>query len=96
MQHRPATLISSATLRPMVERDTTPDAHRVQIEVLRRMGPARRARLSLSMSEDARHLALEGIAKRRPELDARGRIRALVALLYGEAIAQKAFAEPER
>ena len=75
----------------MVERDTTPDAHRVQLEVLRRLGPARRGELALSMSEDLRRVALEQIAKRSPDLDERGRIRALVALLHGEELARKAF-----
>jgi hypothetical protein len=76
----------------MIERDTTPEAHRVQIEVLRRMGPARRASLTLAMSEDLRRLTLERIAARSPALDSRARIRALVALLHGEEIARKAFA----
>lgn len=80
----------------MIERDTSPDAHRVQIEVLQRMGAARRAKLCLTMSEDVRRIALERIAERCPELDSRGRVRALVALLYGESIAHAAFSEPRR
>jgi hypothetical protein len=77
----------------MVERDTTPEAHRVQLDVLRRMGPARRASLALAMSEGVRRIALDRIASGSPQLDERGRLRALVALLHGEELARKAFAE---
>lgn len=75
----------------MVERDTTPEAHRVQIEVLRRLGPSHRGRMAVSMSEEMHEMARARIAKERPHLDERGQVRALVALLYGEPLAAKAF-----
>jgi hypothetical protein len=75
----------------MVERDTTPEAHRVQIQVLRRLGPLRRGAIAASMSEDMREMTRARIARDNPNLDERGQVRALVALLYGESLAAKAF-----
>ncbi len=75
----------------MVERDTSPEAHRVQIEVLRRLGPGRRGAMAASMSEDMHEMVRARIARENPDLDPRGQLRALVALLYGESLAAKAF-----
>jgi hypothetical protein len=75
----------------VVERDTSPEAHRVQLEVLRRLGESGRGALAIGMSDDMRQLLIERIAREQPHLDERGRVRALVAFLYGEPLAAKAF-----
>jgi hypothetical protein len=75
----------------VADRDTSADAAAVQVEVLRRLGPARRAEIALGMSEDMRGLVRARIDRDHPELDERGRVRALVAYLYGEDLAAKAF-----
>lgn len=80
----------------MVERDTSPDADRVQLEVLRKLGPERRAALALSMSDDARRIARDRLRERSPSLDHRDETRALVALFYGEELAAKAFPSSSR
>lgn len=75
----------------MIERDTSEEAHAIQIDVLRRLGPARRGSLAASMSEDMHEMVRARIARENPHLDERGQVRALVALLYGECLAAKAF-----
>jgi hypothetical protein len=81
----------------VVELDTSAEADRVQLEVLRRLGPSGRAALTLGMSQDMRRIIQDRIARECPHLDQRGRTRALVAYLYGEPLAAKAFgpAEPK-
>jgi hypothetical protein len=40
-------------------RDTSPEAERVQAEVLRRLGPSRRLEIAIAMSEEARFLVTQ-------------------------------------
>jgi hypothetical protein len=44
-------------------RDTDPEAERVQLELLRRAGPARRLQLALSLSRSVMSLSRGGIAR---------------------------------
>lgn len=66
-------------------RDTTEDAHRVQIEVLRRLGPVRRVELALEMSDESRRASLDGIRRRHPEYTDEEARHALFRLLHGDA-----------
>jgi len=75
-----------------VERDTSPEAHRVQLDVLRRLGERGRGAMAVGMTEDIREVVRLRIAREQPNLDERGIARALVAVLYGEQLAVKAFA----
>lgn len=47
--------------------DTHPEAERVQIELLRRAGPARRARMALSLSAQVIALARRALQRAHPE-----------------------------
>ena len=47
--------------------DTTPDAHRRQIEILRKMTPEKRALISFKLSDDVRQNAVAGIKKMHPD-----------------------------
>ena len=52
-------------------RDTTPTAHRTQLEVYRRMSAAERLALGLKLSADLQRVAADGVRFRHPEYDAR-------------------------
>lgn len=47
--------------------DTSDDAAAVQLEVYRRMGPERRLRVGLELTEISRRLLRDGVAHRHPE-----------------------------
>ena len=55
--------------RPLT--DTSAEAERIQIELLRQATAARRARLVFSLSDAVRRLARRGIRRSRPHLSAR-------------------------
>ncbi len=54
----------------MEPNDTTAGARRVQLDVYRRMAPSARIRTAVDLSEQARIVALAGIAGRDPALTA--------------------------
>jgi hypothetical protein len=64
-------------------RDTTPEAERVQAEVLRRLGPSRRLEIAIAMSEEARSLVKQRLHQQHPALDEEALGRALIEELYG-------------
>jgi hypothetical protein len=66
-----------------VNRDTSPEAERVQAEVLRRLGPSRRLEIAIAMSEEARSLVKERLHQQHPNLDETALGRALIEELYG-------------
>ncbi|CAN5218518.1 hypothetical protein BH09MYX1_BH09MYX1_09580 [soil metagenome] len=72
----------------MVAFDTTAQAHRIQIEALRRLGPEGRIAQAIRMSVAAREMAKSGIKKRHPEYTDDDLVRALVWLLHGEPLAR--------
>jgi hypothetical protein len=51
--------------------DTTRDAERKQIEILRRMGPEGRLRAAIELSRSSRRLLWEGVQRRHPDYDER-------------------------
>lgn len=59
--------------------DTHPAAAAVQLDLLRKAGPARRAGLALRLSSSMIHSSRRAIARRHPELDELG-----VMLLWAE------------
>lgn len=77
-------------------RDTTPEAHAVQLEILRAMGPARRLRLAIEMSERAREMAISGEMAREPGLtreEARLRVQ---RRMLGDALFEEAYVKRGR
>jgi hypothetical protein len=70
--------------RPM---DTAPDAHALQIDAVRRMGPESRARLAFEMSDEIRSISAEGVRRRHPEYDERSVERAVATLYLGPELA---------
>ena len=51
--------------------DTTSEAEKVQLDILRRMGPEGRLGAAIELSQTSRSLLLEGIHRRHPEFDER-------------------------
>jgi hypothetical protein len=66
-----------------VNRDTTPEAERVQADVLRRLGPSRRLEIAFEMSQEARTLVQQRLHRQHPEFDEVSLQRALIEDLYG-------------
>ena len=61
--------------------DTAEDAHAVQVEALRRMGPEGRVRLAFQMSNEIRRVSADGVRHRHPEYDEQS-VEWAVAMLY--------------
>jgi hypothetical protein len=71
--------------------DTTRDAEKKQIEILRRMGPEGRLRAAIELSRSSRKLLLEGVRRRHPDYD-EGQIRLeTIRLTLPEALFRAAY-----
>lgn len=71
--------------------DTDAEAHRIQIDVLRRTDPAERLRIAMQMADEARDVTAAGIAARHPEYSP-GQVRwALFRLLHGDELYRAAW-----
>ena len=51
--------------------DTTRQTEKIQIEILRRIGPEGRLRAAMELSQMSRQLLSEGVRRRHPEYDER-------------------------
>jgi hypothetical protein len=72
-------------------RDTTPDARRVYIDTLRRMGTHGRARITFELSEQMRQIAASGVRHRHPEYtDDQVRL-AVIRLAWGDELFREVF-----
>jgi hypothetical protein len=71
--------------------DTEPDAEAVQLDIYRRMTPARRVAIGIQMSLDARATVLAGIRARHPDYDDATARWALFRLLIGDALFVRAW-----
>lgn len=71
--------------------DTSIEAHRVQIEAYRRLGPDGRVALMAQMCDDERELCREGIRARHPEYTPEQIRRALLRLLHGDELTRLLF-----
>jgi hypothetical protein len=72
---------------PTLSADTDPDAERVQIELLRRAGPARRAQLALSLSAQVIELSRRALARAEPSASPVEIQLRFVELNYGRELA---------
>ena len=68
--------------------DTSPEAEKVQIELLRRAGFAGRYAMMQSLSAMAINLSRHAIAEAYPELDAAELDRKFIELCYGAEVAK--------
>jgi len=69
--------------------DTTPDAERVQIELLRRMSVAQRLALATSLSRTVIGLANRAIRRSMPDADEDEVRVKFVAVHYGDQLAER-------
>jgi hypothetical protein len=69
--------------------DTHPEARRVQIDLLRKAGPRRRAALASNMTNQALWRARRGIALAHPELSKLERDLLFVEVHYGRDLARR-------
>lgn len=63
--------------------DTSPEAARVQAEILAGMRPDERMRIAFELSEGARRMARAGLRHRNPGLSDEELVSRLVELCYG-------------
>lgn len=72
--------------------DTTLEAARVQMEVFRRMTPARRLQLAFDMSHSLRRVVASGIRSRHPEYtEEQVAVAAAARLALGDDLFRKAY-----
>jgi hypothetical protein len=76
-----------------IPRDTTRDAFRKQIEVLRRLGPSGRAAMTFELSDNLRSLVEAGVRHRHPRWDERTVEREVIRLMIGDALFRQAYGE---
>jgi hypothetical protein len=79
----------------MVQKDTDPEAHALQIELMRGLGGPGRVELLISMSEQAREVSRAGIRARHPEYSEEQVHLALARLILGDELYREAFAGHE-
>jgi hypothetical protein len=76
--------------------DTSPDAERVQIEILRAMPSWRKFKLWNDLNMAMRHVALAGLRERFPSATPQELHRRLATLLLGPELATKVYGpEPD-
>jgi hypothetical protein len=75
--------------RVAIPNDTHPDAHRVQISLLRRMSVDRRGQMGSMLSNQGRWRTRQAIARASPELSEQEREWFLIELAYGRVIADR-------
>ena len=71
----------------LVPHDTDAEAHAVQMEIYRHLGPSGRSQAAFRLMALARDVAIAGIRRRHPEYDEQQVCQALVRLRYGDAVA---------
>lgn len=74
--------------------DTSREAERVQLEILRKKSPAEKLRMVSDLNDTSRTLMMSGIALRHPELNEQQRRRKLMDQLLGESLAETVYGPP--
>ena len=79
--------MSHPPYQPPYTTDTSPEAHAVQLELLRRMSPDERLEKAFSLSNGVRRMAMDAIRRRHPDFDeVQVRIK-FIELTYGKELA---------
>ena len=66
--------------------DTTRDAHKIQIEILRKMMPEKRALISFELNDNVRQNVISGIRKLHPDFTKQQIIKEVLRKCYGEEL----------
>lgn len=70
----------------MVPSDTTFEAAKKEFEILRKLGPDARARMTFELSDNLRDLVEAGIRHRHPDFDEKKIIREVLRLMIGNKL----------
>ena len=81
---------------PTLSPDTSSDAERVQIQLLRQMPPSRKLELVAQLNQTVRTLTLEGLRQRYPSAQPAELKRRLAELWLGAALAERVYGLPPR
>jgi hypothetical protein len=79
----------------MIPKDTSKDAYLKQIEVLRKIGPQRRAEMVIELSDNLRSIVEAGIRSRHPEYTDQQVVQAVLSLVVDKETIKKAFGNTE-
>jgi len=74
--------------------DTSAEARRIQLDVLRRLGGPARLEMACRMSDDARAISEAGVRHRHPDWTDEQVHRSILELLLGSDLARKTLSEP--
>jgi hypothetical protein len=72
-------------------KDTTLEAEKVQIAVLKKIGAEGRFRMTIELSDNIRDITMSGIRKRQPGYSEDMVTKALIRYLHGEAVFKECF-----
>jgi hypothetical protein len=75
----------------IIPKDTTAEAARVQLEILRRLPPGRRMELALEMSDAMRDALVSGVRQRHPDYTEEQVRLAVFRLLQGDKVFQTVY-----
>jgi hypothetical protein len=70
-------------------RDTAPDMRRRQLDIYRAMEPGQRVEVAVTMSEEIRQIALDGIRARNPDFDEARVHHEWLRILHGDELASR-------
>jgi hypothetical protein len=75
--------------------DTTAEALRAQLNILRRLSPSRRPELACRMTDSLREFVASGVRRRHPEYDERQVKLATIRLMLGDALYREVFSDED-
>jgi len=82
-----------AVERSILGADTSKEALRVQMAILRKLGPERRLQMALELSDTVRAVAEAGIRHRHPEYDELEVRSALIRMVLGERLFRRYYGD---
>ena len=75
----------------VIPSDTTIEAARKEFEILRRLGPEGRARMTFELSNNLRQTVESGVRQRHPDYDEQEIGREVLRLMIGDQLFHKVF-----
>jgi len=75
--------------------DTSPEAHRVQMEILRRLSPEQRLRQAFELTELARAISAAGVRARHPDYTEHQVHMAVIRLTLGDELFHRVYPDED-
>jgi hypothetical protein len=72
-----------------ISADTTLEAHKKQVEILRKLSPERKALIAMELTNNVRQIAVEGIRSRHSEFSEKQVMRELLRMIVGDDLFHK-------